>query len=337
MRKFLTILLCAAIIFSLSGCAKSMTPDEKAAVIKELSSNAELDELQTLYMTLDCFMEPDEVKSAIENSGLIVDEGSTSIKCGYDPSAVNAIFGLKGDFLKVEYSGSDVTTISYYSYSKNLTLTDNLAFSIKFPDLKEERYDTKKDQFEFLISYANDDFEKRNKIAVAAHENWLNPVSPEEKAKEEAELAKTTAIVLDGQIFQIVTNSQKNTQLIQDGMSLVSQGKGDLLELYNLAKTVKSNQLDYFSSLTKLQDDNNKDYIIASQIYVSNGRSLAESLMKYIDKQEMKYLSDIDECSNYSGTYFSSVTAERTKYLTSQGLTNEEVSGVLSSSDETTN
>lgn len=334
MRKFLSILLCAVMVFSLSGCAKSMTLDEKAAVIKDLSSDTKLDELQTLYMTLDCFMETDEVKSAIKKSGLVVDESSISIKCGYDPSAVTALIGLKGDFLKVDYSGADVTSISYYSYAKNLTLTDNFAFSIKFPDFKEKRYDTKKEQFEFLMSYSSDDFEERNKIAVAARESWLNPISPEEKAKEESKLAKSTATTLDGQIFALASKSDKITTTLQEGINSFSQNKITTLELYDLSKTAKEEQSFLWSALIRLEDDNNKAYVEAVEGHIINNQSIAENLMKYLDKEEMKYLSDAKSSLESSSTYAISVVSERTKYLSSQGFNDDEIKEILSPPSE---
>lgn len=155
-----------------------------------------------------------------------------------------------------------------------------------------------------------------------------------EKEKQEVEAAKALAIVLDGQIYDNVLRSEETTKLLQEGVQLVSSGKGNMLELYDLAKTTKETQLTLFTNLSKLQDKNNPAYIEAAQMYIANNKSFSEKLMKYIDKNDMKYLSQAKECIENSESYALSVISTRMGYLSEQGLTDEEITKILEDTSE---
>jgi len=153
-----------------------------------------------------------------------------------------------------------------------------------------------------------------------------NPTQTPGPSKEEL---KNAAIVIDNQIFDIVMNSEKTTQILQEGAGMIGNGQGSLLELYDLAKTAKESQSVFFSNLSKLQDKNNKEYISACQNYVINAKSIADNLMKYLDKQELKYLSEAKDQINLASSYAVKVVSARMEYLISQGFTDEEVSEIL--------
>lgn len=149
-----------------------------------------------------------------------------------------------------------------------------------------------------------------------------------------SETAKATAILMDKQIFDIITSSEKTTEILQDGINLVAEGQGTLLDLYDLTKKAKDNQFAFSSSLMKLNDKSNKDYIDACQEYVINAQLIAENLLKYIDSQDLKYLSEARQRLESRTNYISQVIAERMIYLSSLGLTGEEVSEALSPTDK---
>lgn len=154
-------------------------------------------------------------------------------------------------------------------------------------------------------------------------------LSKDESSEMDTETVKSVALALDSQIYENVLNSEKTTQLLQEGIALVSDGSGNMLELYDLAKAAKETQTTLFSNLLSLSDNNTKSYVEVCQLYVGSGKTVAEKLMKYIDKQEMKYLSDAKEALESSETYTLKLILERTNYLSSQGLTDEEISAIL--------
>lgn len=185
-----------------------------------------------------------------------------------------------------------------------------------------------------LLTACGDDPPKSDPSAQESSTQAENLESEKEKPqqkdkKQEAETAKALAIFLDSQIYDNALRSEEVTRILQEGIQLLSSGKGTMLELYDLAKTTKDTQLTLFSNLSKLQDDNNKDYVESAQIYVSNHRTFSEKLMKYIDKNEMKYLSQAKESIESAQSYALSLIAARMTYLSSQGLTDEEINKIL--------
>lgn len=150
-------------------------------------------------------------------------------------------------------------------------------------------------------------------------------------SKAEAKKAKNTAVAIDGQISDILSKSEQSTQILQKACSAFSDGGGSTLDLYNIAKQAKDNQDSYFSALSDLRDKNNKEYISACQSYVVNSQGVADDLMKYLDKNELKYASEATDAIKLSSTYSAKVVTERTNYLSSQGLSDSEISDILSS------
>lgn len=185
-----------------------------------------------------------------------------------------------------------------------------------------------------LLTACGDELPKSDPSAQQSSAEAENLAAEKEKPeqkdeKQDSETAKALAIVLDGQIYDNILRSEEVTGLLQEGVQLVSSGKGNMLELYDLAKTTKETQLTLFTNLSKLQDENNPAYIEAAQMYIANNKAFSEKLMKYIDKNDMKYLSQAKECIENSESYALSVISTRMSYLSEQGLTDEEITKIL--------
>ncbi len=160
-----------------------------------------------------------------------------------------------------------------------------------------------------------------------------SPSTSQNETAAVKETAKNIAIALDGQIYSLVSNSEKATLLLQDSINLFSQGQITVIELYDLAKTAKETQFTLWSSASKLDDDKNKSYIEAVELYIVNNQQVAENLIKYLDKQELKYLSEAKSKLEGSSSYALSVVSERTNYLSGQGFSQSEIDEILSSSN----
>lgn len=148
--------------------------------------------------------------------------------------------------------------------------------------------------------------------------------SEPEKQKETTE----SAIQADAEIHKIVMASEGTAKVLTDSMSSVGSGI-NAFELYELAKQAQENHKGFHRSVTSLQNDNNKDYITQVQYYILNNKSVADDLIKYIDKNEMKYLSKAKERIEATPNHVMSVVSERMKYLSEQGLTSEEIQTIL--------
>lgn len=145
---------------------------------------------------------------------------------------------------------------------------------------------------------------------------------------------KNSIIELDSQIVKIITDSESTTTNLQTYLTAFGQQQATLLDVYNAAKTAKDIQFNHWQQLNDLQNDSNKDYIGACQLYVGIHQSFAENLLKYIDKNKIEYLSKAQENLSSCSDYALLVATGRMKWLTDQGLTTEEVSNILTSTPE---
>lgn len=174
-------------------------------------------------------------------------------------------------------------------------------------------------------SKAVDDAAAKAKAAADAKEKAAAQAS--EQAKK-----KTDAGVADSKINALVSDSDEITAYLQQGMNEFGQGQITALDLYDIAKKCDGNQSTLWANLSSLSDKSNEAYISASRDYIVNNQLIATKLMKYLDKQEMKYLSDAKSYIENSSTAALAVVSARTKYLSDQGFTDDEIAKILSPS-----
>lgn len=150
-----------------------------------------------------------------------------------------------------------------------------------------------------------------------------------ESSEELGEISHDEILANDDSIYLYVLKSEKITNILRE--AIVSFGNQEItsLELYDLAKKAKESQLSFFRGLTSLQNDYNKDYLEACEMYVSNGRELANYLIKYLDKEKIKDLSSAKECLENMDAYTLSVVTQRMTYLSNCGISDEEITEIL--------
>lgn len=183
-----------------------------------------------------------------------------------------------------------------------------------------------------MASCSNGSKDKVAENSPSSIENAQNQdsLASEINNAEVDETAKDVAVVLDNQIFSLVTDSDNVTATLQQGINEFSQSQITALELYDLAKSAKDTQFSLWSQLSDLDTEENKDYVEAAEYHVINGQTIAENLMKYLDKQEMKYLSETKSALENSSACALSVVTKRMEYLSSQGFSDEEINKILS-------
>jgi len=202
---------------------------------------------------------------------------------------------------------------------------DSIYYRVYSPDANYEVY--LKDGAVERVKHGDDILYPESEAQAQADER----AAEEESKKEEA---KNTAILIDNQAFQLVLNSEKIVSLLQEGITIYSNGEASALDLYDLAKTAEESQSTLSYSASSLRDDNNGDYIDACTLYIINGRDFAKKIMKFLDTSEMTYLSEAKECITNSESYVSSVVAARSLYLSDQGLSDGEISDIMNTSTE---
>jgi len=166
-----------------------------------------------------------------------------------------------------------------------------------------------------------EDSKEPESIAVAVNKETPNP-------------EKSDMVNSDEKIWEIVLSSENDAKVLIEGCNVVGEGGGTTLELYNLAKKAKDNQSSYYSALNNLSNEYTKAYVKSAQDYTINAKIIAEKIMKYIDKNEMKYLSEASERITQTETYTINIVAERMSYLAKCGLTDEEIQSQLGTENQ---
>lgn len=154
-------------------------------------------------------------------------------------------------------------------------------------------------------------------------------VQVEEEKKESPEEIKQSAIARDKELFDMILQSEELNKNLLNTMNLAGQGQVSLLDLYDFAKQTKNAQYQVYRNMGDIDANEMEDYIEPSRSYVSNAITISEKIIKYIDKNEIKFLSEAKERIGYSETYTLKIIVERTKFLEKAGLTDEEVANVL--------
>lgn len=151
-----------------------------------------------------------------------------------------------------------------------------------------------------------------------------------EEVEEVPALSKDEVLSIDSQIFQLVVSSDEVTSILQQSIDALSRGEVSSIDVYDLAKQAKDTQGALYSQFSKLRNEENESYIDAAVSHVLNGQQVANGIFKYLDKEELKYLSEAKSALENTGITSLSVISERTNYLSSQGFSDEEVMDILS-------
>lgn len=153
-----------------------------------------------------------------------------------------------------------------------------------------------------------------------------------ESNEEVSTLTKEEAKEIDREIWGALLSSEKIHQQLTDAISKSASGEIDDLTMYDTCKSVKNAQSIF--AFPKAENEESKDYLRACETYSAKSFSIADSLLDYFDKKEMKYLSKAKEDLEQMDRVTLSVVSERTKFLELAGYTSEEISEIISQEAE---
>ncbi len=137
---------------------------------------------------------------------------------------------------------------------------------------------------------------------------------------------KAAAKSFDAEIANICTLAESDYQKFA---AMIAAGTASDLDAYNTAKTLKSN-LEYYNydKLSKIKDDEAKEYKSSVSSYIFAMTKVAEKAMKYIDEPSTSKLSEVQEAIKLVSPYMIKVAANRLTYLTDSGFTSDEIASI---------
>jgi hypothetical protein len=135
----------------------------------------------------------------------------------------------------------------------------------------------------------------------------------------------------DKQVYDIMLSAEsdynKLAQIMSaDGVSMV--------DLYDASKTAENNFRIYWNNIDTVKCDGIKEYKNAAKNYILNMQSIASSTKKYVDKQNMKDLSNAKASMENSQNYAIQVVSARLQFLTASGFSDEEALNMIAPESE---
>ncbi len=145
---------------------------------------------------------------------------------------------------------------------------------------------------------------------------------------DKSEDKKETAKALDAEITAICLSAENDYKKFLD---IAAAGTASDLDLYNAAKTVKSN-LNYYN-YTQLSDVKGKgidEYKQSVSLYIFSMSEVADKAMKYIDDPVTSKLSKYQDAANSVNNYTYDVALKRLSFLADAGFTTDEITTITS-------
>lgn len=135
----------------------------------------------------------------------------------------------------------------------------------------------------------------------------------------------------DKQIYDIMMSAEsdynKLAQIMSaDGVSMV--------DLYDASKTAENNFIIYGNNINTVECDGVKEYKKAAKDYILNMQVIASSTKKYVDKQNIKDLSNAKASMENSQNYAIQVVSARLQFLTASGFSDEEAMNMIAPESE---
>ena len=152
-----------------------------------------------------------------------------------------------------------------------------------------------------------------------------DPSTDESSASSES-TAEMTPQEIDLEMYRPVRSAQASYEKLQTMMVQLDTGETSLAELYDYCKQVKDWGLDWSNTIDSVTTDDNAEYAEAAGYYVKAvSYGVASNLMKYIDDNDYDSYSSAKDSISLLPTYESEVTTARKAYLSSSGLSEEEI------------
>jgi len=154
-------------------------------------------------------------------------------------------------------------------------------------------------------------------------------------SKEETKQADNKANIedakkVDTQMWDAILSAEQSYQQMIDAVNKGSQGEADDLTVYDTCKDTKSTLSSLQLSFPSTGSDEGSDYQMACLTYIANANIIADDIIKYMDKSEMKYLSDAKDYIGRMDASTLDIISKRMTFLQSAGLTDEEIKAIVS-------
>lgn len=150
-----------------------------------------------------------------------------------------------------------------------------------------------------------------------AQENGTDSTSQQdEAATDTVDVAKEK----DTRIYGLLKSAEARFNGVSKNMEA-----GNALDIYDDCKSASTMLAKISGELSDYKTDANAEYVQYANYYVSTLSVACDNIVKYIDKQEMKYLSKAKEDVQNANSYLQQALTLRQAYLLDSGLTTDDI------------
>ncbi|MDU7336906.1 MAG: zinc ribbon domain-containing protein [Clostridium sp.] len=160
----------------------------------------------------------------------------------------------------------------------------------------------------------------------------LNSAATSSQMSEE----KAYAIQFDEFIMNTILGSNEALEDLDNYINAYSENKISALEAYEAAKNTKELMNTLNKTIWDIRNSKTGAYIGVAQEFLINGKFKAENMMKYLDKNEVKYLSEMKQNDLNIYNSFKKLMLQRISYLQSQGFSDTEINEIIQKTPSST-
>ena len=164
----------------------------------------------------------------------------------------------------------------------------------------------------------------------------FSSASSELAASSQMSEEKAYAIRFDEFIMKTIIGSNEGLENLDNYINAYLENKISALEAYEAAKNTKEVMNNLNKIMWDARDGKNGAYIGAAQEFLINGKYKAENMMKYVNKNEVKYLSEMKQNDLYIYNSFKKLMLQRISYLQSQGFSDTEINEIIQKTPSST-
>lgn len=144
--------------------------------------------------------------------------------------------------------------------------------------------------------------------------------------------SKETAESNDLMIYTTLEMAERYLGVLQDAINGLGDGSATMLDVYNTCEDVKQYMMQFDDHLDEVVDESAASYKDAVHGYIILLWGAADSLMDYIDDNEMSDLSDAQDSIEALTPQVYLTVSERMAYLSNSGFSDEEIQAILEES-----
>jgi len=163
--------------------------------------------------------------------------------------------------------------------------------------------------------------------------NKLDKINGIESSKLTDE-ERQAVLDFDTTLWNIVSESETAFNEFSSTMNNYSAGNATLLDV-KIAAIIAVDAQSELSKSIPSGDERSQRYVDAVSNYVSNSQNVASTFISFIDTENQDYLTESKNYLNRVPSYAFSIVSERIRYLSSCGISDDEISELTDSDTET--